>query len=102
MDEQSASDSEDIDDEADNDPKFEDGDIDALEDEDIFDENGKKITVDELSIEMKDIFERHMQRLQQIGLKYEAIEKEARRESVEDDGWESEGGWETEGGNKDE
>jgi hypothetical protein len=41
--------------------------------------------VNELSIEIKNIFERHMQRLQQISLKYEAIEKEARRESVKDD-----------------
>jgi hypothetical protein len=97
MDEQRASNHKDSGDEGDNDPEFEDGDIDAAEDEDIFDGNGNKITMDELSSGMREILERHFKRLRQITVKWEAIGVEKEREQAEDDEWESEGGWEAEG-----
>jgi len=58
------------------DAEFEDGDVDAPEDEELFDEQGNKMSMEDISKGMHKIFERHMTNLRQSMRKYEAIAEE--------------------------
>ena len=75
-------------DEVESDPEFEDGNLDASDNEDLFDENGNKIKVEDLIDGMRQIYDRHMQWVANIIKKYEAIDGEEEWESVveEDEG----------------
>jgi len=75
-------------DEVESDPEFEDGNLDASDNEDLFDENGNKIKVEDLIDGMRQIYDRHMQWVVNIMKKYEAIDGEEEWESVveEDEG----------------
>jgi hypothetical protein len=64
------------DDEAISDSDFEGGDLDVSENEDLFDENGNKISMQILSHGMKEIYDRHMERFAYIMRKYIAIDGE--------------------------
>ncbi len=90
IDQEDASNNEDIDDEDESDPEFEDGDIDALEDEDLFDVNGNKVETEDLSIGMKEIYNRHLERVRSTMAKYQVIDGEDEKKSDEEDGWETE------------
>ena len=62
--------------ESDDDSQFEEGNIDAPEIEDLFDENGNKITMENLAEGLKQIYTRHMRRLAKTMKKYQAIDDE--------------------------
>src|SRR5436190_23321943 len=58
------------------DSDFEEEYIDASENEELFDQGGNKMSVEDLAPGMRKIFNRHMQPLENTIKKYEAIEEE--------------------------
>src|SRR2546423_1664593 len=55
------------------DPEFEDGDIDIGDDEDLFDETGKPVVIEEMATGLQQIIEKYMKKLGRKLTVYEQI-----------------------------